>query len=325
MRLLVLIMKLLISFSARKGGNSDKIAEYLALKEDKVVYFRDMNVHSCRNCNYECFSDHCKYHNDDIYNLYDEMNGYQKIILIVPMYCKNPSSLYFLFHERGQDYFAHNEDKYEVLIKKLFIIGIFGSKEQSPNFLYSFEEWFVSSNYSNHVLGIERHKYNLKLKESVLDIEDIKYLIDEFVNPTNAKVEESAMAVVMCGGKILATKEMIYGKEALSLPKGHTEENETPLQAAVRECFEETNIRIDDTNLVRKLTPFTYEFLTPSNKLIRKTLIPYLFEAKNFGDPLPKEERMVAVQWMDVKAFLSLCSYENVKNIVKECLNSEES
>ena len=134
------------------------------------------------------------------------------------------------------------------------------------------------------------------------------------------KIEESAMAVVMCNGKILATNETIYGKAVLSLPKGHTEENETSLEASIRECYEETNIVIHKSNLVKKLTPYSYEFLTPSNKLIRKILIPYLFEVYDFGNPLPKEERMISVEWMNIEEFLSACPYENVKNVVSEAL-----
>lgn len=313
--------KLLISFSARANGNSDKVAEHLALEGDKIIHFRDMNIHSCRNCNYECFSDYCKYHHDDIYHLFEEMNTYQKTILIVPMYCGNPSSLYFVFNERCQDYFMHHEDTYENIIKRLFIIGIYGTKEQSPDFISCFEKWFNGSKYSNHVLGIERHKYNLEMKDSILDIEEIKTSINEFINPTNAKVEVSAMAVVKCRGKILATTEMIYGKKTLSLPKGHTEESETPLDAAIRECYEETNIVVNETNLVQALTPYTYEFLTPANQLIRKTLIPYLFEVSDYGVPLPKEERMLSVQWMSMVEFMLSCPYENVKNIVHESQN----
>lgn len=259
-----------------------------------------------------------------MYNLYEEMNDYQKIILIVPMYCGNPSSLYFIFNERCQDYFIHHEDKYENIIKRLFIIGIYGDKEQAPDFIPCLEKWFRGSRYSNHVLGIERHKYGLELKSSILEIEEIRNAISEFVNPTHAKVEESAMAVVICDGKILTTNEMIYGKETISLPKGHTEENETSLNAAIRECYEETNIVIYETDLIKKLTPYTYEFLTPANELIRKELIPYLFQVKSFGNPVPKEERMIAVQWMDTAEFLRACSYENVKSVVREFLNEEE-
>lgn len=314
--------KLIISFSARKKGNSDEIAEYLASEEDKIIYFKDMNVHNCKNCDYECFSDYCKYQNDDICNLYEEMNNYQKIVLIVPMYGGNPPSLYFTFNERCQDYFVHNEDKYENIIKRLFIIGIYGDDKQSPDFISCLEKWFNGSEYSNHVLGIERHRYHLKEKDSILN-SDIKALISEFINPKNAKIEKSAMAVVICKDKILTTNEIIYGNERISLPKGHIEKNETSIEAAIRECYEETNIVISKTNLIKELNSYTYEFLTPSNKLIRKTLLPYLFVVNDFGDPLPKEERIKSVHWMNVEKFLSLCPYENVKSIVNDILNPD--
>ncbi len=135
------------------------------------------------------------------------------------------------------------------------------------------------------------------------------------------KLEESAMAVVMCNNKILTTNELVYGNEKLSLPKGHVEINETQIEASIRECYEETNIVISEKDLVKKLTPYSYEFLTPSNKIIRKTLIPFLFEVKKFGNPIPKEERMLSVQWMDIEKFLFLCSYDNVKDVVKESIS----
>lgn len=310
--------KLLISFSARKDGNCDEIARHLAKEEDKIIYFRDLNANSCSSCDYECFDNCCKYRSDDIYNLLDDIPNYQKVVFIVPMYCGNPSSLYFILNERCQDYFMHNEDKYENLVKRLFIIGIYGDSKKSPDFIPCFEKWFESTRYTNHVLGIERHKYNLKLKDSILEVDDLKTMIDEFINPTKAKVELSAMAVVMCNGKILSTNEMIYGKETLSLPKGHKEENESIIETAIRECYEETNIIVSKDDLVKELTSYSYEFLTPSNKLIRKTIIPFLFEVKEEGNPIPKEERMVSVQWMDTNEFLDKCTHENVKDIVKE-------
>lgn len=144
--------------------------------------------------------------------------------------------------------------------------------------------------------------------------------MDEFINPTNAKVELSAMAVVMCNGKILSTNEMIYGKETLSLPKGHKEENESIIETAIRECYEETNIVISKEDLVKELTSYSYEFLTPSNKLIRKTIVSFLFEVQTEGNPIPKEERMISVQWMDKDEFIDKCSHENVKLVVKEIL-----
>ncbi len=134
------------------------------------------------------------------------------------------------------------------------------------------------------------------------------------------KLEESAMAVVICNGKILATNELVYGVEKLSLPKGHVEANETQIETAIRECFEETNVVISEKDLVKKLIPYSYEFITPSHKIIRKTLIPFLFEVNDFGNPIPKEERMLSVQWMNIDEFLSLCSYDNVKDVVREAI-----
>lgn len=309
--------KLLISFSARKNGNSDEIANYLVTEEDEIIYFRDLNVHNCSNCDYECFDYGCKYRHDDIYDLLEKMTDYQKVVLIVPMYCGNPASSYFIFNERCQDFFMHNEDKYENFVKRLFIIGIYGDLKKSPDFISCFEKWFEDTRYTNHVLGVERHNYNLKLKDSILEVDELKSLIEEFINPTKAKIELSAMAVVMCNGKILSTNEMIYGKETLSLPKGHKEENESIVETAIRECYEETNIVITKANLVKELSSYSYEFLTPSNKLIRKTIVPFLFEVKEEGNPIPKEERMISVQWIDTNEFLDKCTHENVKGVVK--------
>lgn len=149
----------------------------------------------------------------------------------------------------------------------------------------------------------------------------IKDLIEESVNPTNAKIELSAMAVVMCNNKILSTNELIYGKEKISLPKGHKEENESIIETAIRECFEETNIVISEKQLIKKLTPYSYEFLTPSNKLIRKTIIPFLFRVDNEGKTIQKEKRIISVQWMQIEDFLENCSHDNVKKIVEEALS----
>lgn len=138
------------------------------------------------------------------------------------------------------------------------------------------------------------------------------------MNPDGVKAEKSAMAVVTYQGKILATNELIYGKETLSLPKGHKEENETILEAAIRECFEETNLIITKDDLVMELPAYSYEFLTPSNELIRKTIVPFLFRVEREGTLLSKERRIISVQWMNMDEFLSKCTHESVKEVVKQ-------
>lgn len=173
-------MKLMISFSGREDGNCDRIAKYIAEEVDKIIYLRDKNIHSCANCKYECFEGDCVYRDDDIYGIYDEMCNYDKVIFLVPMYCGNPSSLYFIFNERCQDYFMQNEN-YEDIVKRLYIIGVYGDKEKTPDFEPCFEKWFECEDSSGRVLGIERHSYNQKMGDCILDVEEVREKIRTFL------------------------------------------------------------------------------------------------------------------------------------------------
>jgi multimeric flavodoxin WrbA len=174
-------MNLLISFSGREGGNCDQILDYISTPEDVKKYFRIMNIHSCSHCQYECFSQDCKYHDDDIYALFESMLDYEKVILVVPMYCGNPSSLYFIFNERCQDFFMRNEEKYGDIISRLYIIGIYGNRNQTPDFIPCFEKWFTGSGKENHILGIERHIIGQGRDEYILSNEDVKQNITQFL------------------------------------------------------------------------------------------------------------------------------------------------
>ncbi|MCH5180277.1 MAG: NUDIX domain-containing protein [Erysipelotrichales bacterium] len=126
------------------------------------------------------------------------------------------------------------------------------------------------------------------------------------------------MAIVLYRDKILTTNELIYGKDTLSLPKGHKEENEDLIDTAIRECFEETNIVIETNNLVKELPSYSYEFLNNSNQLIRKTIFPFLFKISNEGTPLSKEERIISVQWMNIDEFINKCTHDNLKKVVMD-------
>jgi multimeric flavodoxin WrbA len=175
------IMNLIISFSGRENGNCDDISKFIASPADTVVCFRNLNVHECSNCKYECFEEYCKYRQDDIYGLYESMLSYKKVFLVVPMYCGNPSSLYFKFNERCQDFFMRNEDSYEAIISKLYIIGVYGDRKQTPDFIPCLEKWFECTRFNNHVLGIERHKYGQKMTDEILCVEEVRNALAEFI------------------------------------------------------------------------------------------------------------------------------------------------
>lgn len=74
----------------------------------------------------------------------------------------------------------HHEDEYLLILEKLYIIGVYGSKVENPDFIGCLEKWFEVTPFKNHVLGIERHLYRQKMKDSVLDAADVRALLSEF-------------------------------------------------------------------------------------------------------------------------------------------------
>ncbi len=169
---------LYISFSARTNGNSEMIIKYTMNDIDTFIDFKDLVINPCNKCNYECMNiNKCKYRHDDIYNLLDISLKYNKIVFVVPMYCGNPSSLYFTLMERMQDYFNNNESNYPTFIKKLHVIGIYGSNEESPLFFPLISN--ILDDFDK-CLPIQRHKYEIKMNELLTNNKYILSLIDAY-------------------------------------------------------------------------------------------------------------------------------------------------
>lgn len=175
-------MNIIVSFSGRRDGNCDKIAKYVSLKDDLILYMREICTQPCADCDYECMSNQCKYYGDGIHSLFEQFHIADKIYFIVPMYCGNPSALYFILNERSQGYFMQNEAQYENMVEKLYIIGVYGSAEEYPIFLKFFAWQYGFTNMEKHVLGLERHKYNQRMNGFLLDEDDVKLKIDEFID-----------------------------------------------------------------------------------------------------------------------------------------------
>ena len=126
------------------------------------------------------------------------------------------------------------------------------------------------------------------------------------------------MAVVICDGKVLATVENIYGKNVLSLPKGHVEDGETVLDAAIRECFEETDVVLEIQRFVRELPSYSYGFTTPDGVEIRKTITPVLFVLQTLPTPRAKEKRISKAEFIPIGEFSQSCPYDNVRKIFEQ-------
>ncbi|MCM1058646.1 MAG: hypothetical protein NC517_13750 [Firmicutes bacterium] len=174
-------MNIIVSFSGRKDGNCDSIAKYISTKGDFVLFMREISTQPCANCGYECMAGRCKYHSDGIYSFFEKLSLADKIFYIVPMYCGNPSALYFIMNERCQDYFMQNENEYEKMLEKLYVIGVYGNAEDYPDFLNTFARQYDFKNVKEHILGLERHRYDQQMKDYLLDEDDVKTRLNEFI------------------------------------------------------------------------------------------------------------------------------------------------
>ena len=131
-------------------------------------------------------------------------------------------------------------------------------------------------------------------------------------------VDHDTISLTNINRQILATRELIYGKETLSLPKGHIEAGESHVDTAIRECFEETDIVLTEADAVRELEPYKIRFTDHHFQLVCKVIYPVVFRPGSCGVPRAKEARMIDAGFMDVKEFLSTCTYDNVKQIVRQ-------
>lgn len=176
------------SFSARKKGNCSSLADYIISKslnyQVECIAIKDLNIHECKNCNYECMSKKCIYRQDDAYMYLRSTKKADKVIWLVPMYCGNPSSLYFKLNERSQDFWMSNESYYDEFLNKLFIIGI-GNVGMANPFRQIFELMYHDSevSYEGHILILGTQKYSLNsIKDFLIARTGVKEEVDKFLN-----------------------------------------------------------------------------------------------------------------------------------------------
>lgn len=138
--------------------------------------------------------------------------------------------------------------------------------------------------------------------------------------------EKSAGGLVIKNGGPLARTARILmiqvrnleGKTVWTFPKGHLEEGETPLRAALREVEEETGWRARARK--RPFKTVRYRFKRKGKK-IRKTVVWYLMTPlKKTGSRDPEEVRKVA--WRSLESAAKTVVYDSDKKLLKKLLRS---
>lgn len=100
------------------------------------------------------------------------------------------------------------------------------------------------------------------------------------------------------------------------LPKGHFKEGESFVETAVREVYEETNIKLKNEDLVDKIGEFNYfSDLENSDKNIKA----YLFKIKEPQKIIPLEkENFVEGKWLLLENAISKVTYQEQKEVLQK-------
>ncbi|TCJ95909.1 phosphatase NudJ [Volucribacter psittacicida] len=111
--------------------------------------------------------------------------------------------------------------------------------------------------------------------------------------------------VVHCHGKFLLVEEYEAGKLTLNQPAGHLEKEESLLQGASRELFEETGIQAVPQKLIK-----IYQWHAPRTGLdfLRFT---FALELPQYQPIKPQDPDIVGGKWLSLAEFDEYCSKPN--------------
>ena len=136
----------IVSFSARKNGNCEQIAEYIRTTAEmqtnvSIYKFSDFQISSCGYCEYECFHVEavCPHIDDMEYELLEKICSSDYVYFVVPNYCDHPCANFYLFNERSLCYFQNRPERLEqyLSVQKKFIVV---SGSEAASFITAFEQ-----------------------------------------------------------------------------------------------------------------------------------------------------------------------------------------
>jgi 8-oxo-dGTP pyrophosphatase MutT (NUDIX family) len=134
------------------------------------------------------------------------------------------------------------------------------------------------------------------------------------VTKRKARIEHSSGGVVariIDGATHLLLIRDPYSK--WGLPKGHVEEGESSLEAAVREVREETGLTRLDVG--PSLGTIDWYFMSQDD-LVHKFCDYFLMASPN-GDPSPEvSEGITECRWLPVKEAIATVAYDNAREVV---------
>jgi bifunctional NMN adenylyltransferase/nudix hydrolase len=203
------------------------------------------------------------------------------------------------------------------------------------------EMWFNSNQASvamyqcPHITDItynwfDSRKYSIALQQEWEFYQTEKIRFNDYPYPETLTFN-CGDAVIVCHNKVLMiTRKFAPGKGCLALPGGFKNSNETFLQTAVREGYEETGIELAEDELMKCLIR-TQLFDDPKRSLgiPRATLAAYFDISKSFAlgsypNINPMDDAATA-EWIDIDDLdqLSTVIYDDHSHIIRTVIGDQ--
>lgn len=103
--------------------------------------------------------------------------------------------------------------------------------------------------------------------------------------------------VVHCKGKFLFVEEIEYGNRTLNQPAGHLEKDESILQGASRELYEETGIRAEMQKLIK-----IYQWHAPHSQTDYLRFV-FALELEDWVEITPLDSDITRGLWLTLDEF----------------------
>ena len=128
--------------------------------------------------------------------------------------------------------------------------------------------------------------------------------------------EHSAGAIIFRENGEIRYLFLVYEKGYLDFPRGNVERGETELEAAKREVFEETGLKVDFIPGFRAETSWFYR---KDGKLVKKTVVYFL--AKTDKKEIKVSWEHKGYEWLTFEEAMEKLKFENTKEILKKANN----
>ncbi|MBI4060362.1 MAG: NUDIX domain-containing protein [Elusimicrobia bacterium] len=130
--------------------------------------------------------------------------------------------------------------------------------------------------------------------------------------------EYAAGGIVEKNGKVLLVQVAnLQGEVVWTFPKGHLEENETPLEAALREVEEETGWRCRSTGT---LALIRYRFNRNGRPVAKKVRWYRMEPVKRTGKPDAAE--IMRTKWVEMKGAVKSLRYPSDLRLISRCMRA---